>query len=73
MDWPFFLHYTFYVIVPGVPKEVKIMADNQTCVEASWKKPDFDGGVISRYLVYWTNSVCNKLLDKNMDSDTQQG
>ena len=37
--------------VPGKPRDVDIESLNRTCIDASWREPDFDGGVINDYMV----------------------
>ena len=37
--------------MPGKPRDVDIESLNSTCIDTSWREPDFDGGVINDYMV----------------------
>ena len=49
--------------MPGKPRDVDIESLNSTCIDTSWREPDFDGGVINDYMVMVYGN--HKLLARN--------
>ena len=56
--WPMIVIYFLLYAVPGKPRDVDIESLNRTCIDASWREPDFDGGIINDYMVITSRMFC---------------
>ena len=57
-----------YLIDPGFPRNVKVIAINSFSVNVTWIQPKFPNGVLVKYTLYWKKIVSGeKNVEQHMD------